>query len=240
MKIRSVERKVAVGEILAVLMMHKGWSQSKLSTMSGVSQPAINRILRLTNPEEGMIRRPHDSTLKKLCDALNVSLDQIVGDSPLTPREIGSRSGAILRVSDVPLVDLETIGLMGCIENYQYNGIKTWLSCPIQHSERTFAFKIVTDEMGGVVNGYNPGDIVFIDPLVIAEKNDCVMVRRNDCDIVFRQLQIIDGGIYLSVINPIHHDLLCPFDGCEIVGTAIVVCRIRESSLIQNLSIKNK
>lgn len=58
---------------LAKLRKQKGWSQEKLAAESGVS---YNTIIKL---ERGRIRNPKIETMVKLAEALEVSLDTLVG-----------------------------------------------------------------------------------------------------------------------------------------------------------------
>ena len=61
---------------LVKLRKQKGWSQEKLATESGIS---YNTLIKL---ERGGIVNPKIETVIKLADALNVSLDELVGRKP--------------------------------------------------------------------------------------------------------------------------------------------------------------
>lgn len=58
---------------LVKLRKQKGWSQEKLATESSIS---YNTLIKL---ERGGILNPKIETVIKLADALNVSLDELVG-----------------------------------------------------------------------------------------------------------------------------------------------------------------
>jgi len=64
------------GKILAALRDKKGWSQSDLADNSGVSRVMIGKYER----DEAV---PSIDAAKKIADALNVSLDQLVGEVSL-------------------------------------------------------------------------------------------------------------------------------------------------------------
>lgn len=61
---------------LVKLRKQKGWSQEKLATVSGIS---YNTLIKL---ERGGIVNPKIETVVKLAEALNVSLDDLVGRKP--------------------------------------------------------------------------------------------------------------------------------------------------------------
>lgn len=61
---------------LVKLRKQKGWSQERLATESGIS---YNTLIKL---ERGGIVNPKIETVIKLADALNVSLDELVGRKP--------------------------------------------------------------------------------------------------------------------------------------------------------------
>lgn len=69
---RPYSRAMDIGKRLDEAMKAKGIrSQSELSRKSGVPQPTINRILKGTTPN------PDLSTIKKLCEALGVTVQQL-------------------------------------------------------------------------------------------------------------------------------------------------------------------
>lgn len=73
---RTYSRAMDIGKRLDEAMKAKGIrSQSELSRKSGVPQPTINRILKGTTPN------PDLSTIRKLCDALGVTVQQLT-DTP--------------------------------------------------------------------------------------------------------------------------------------------------------------
>jgi transcriptional regulator with XRE-family HTH domain len=58
---------------LVTLRKQKGWSQEKLAQEAGIS---YNTLIKL---ERNGIKNPKIETVIKLADALNVSLDKLVG-----------------------------------------------------------------------------------------------------------------------------------------------------------------
>ena len=219
-----------IGKVLALLMLYRGWSQSRLSEISGVSQPAINRILNKANHDCAGHRSPHVSTIKKLCEAFAITEEQLLGREPLTPRNIGERPGFILNVADVPLLNIEHLDFSGNSNLHARSAETRWLGCPVMHSDRTFAFPVSSNEMGGLWPSYMPGDVVYIDPEVSPDVGSDVLAVAPDNQKIFRRLHFFDGCLFLGAINPRYLHKLLRMDDCSIIGTAIVTCRIRNRS----------
>ena len=62
------------GERVKMFRILAGWSQSELAKRAGVSRPII------TNVENGKHAGVHVENARKIARALNVTLDQLVGD----------------------------------------------------------------------------------------------------------------------------------------------------------------
>lgn len=58
---------------LKYLRKEKGWSQQKLAQEAGLSLTGITKM------EQGITTDPVISSLRKIADALGVSLDQVIG-----------------------------------------------------------------------------------------------------------------------------------------------------------------
>ncbi len=72
-----------VSDRLKEVRERKGWTQNHLADISGVPQPSIWRL------EKGLILNPKSSLLRKLADALEVSMEYLVaGDQSVSFDEI--------------------------------------------------------------------------------------------------------------------------------------------------------
>jgi len=82
---------------------------------------------------------------------------------------------------------------------------ESWILCPVQHSSRTFALKVVGQSMQspGEKRSFDDGDIIHVDPEVPANNNSLVVVRV-DCDneATFKQLIVESGRHFLKALNP--------------------------------------
>ncbi|QKJ87437.1 helix-turn-helix domain-containing protein [Paramixta manurensis] len=73
---------------------------------------------------------------------------------------------------------------------------------------------------------FEPGDIIYIDPSQRQKINGKFVIARlvNENSTTFKQLQIIDGKIYLQALNP-NYTPEMKFthvnQDCEIIGTVV-------------------
>ena len=82
---------------------------------------------------------------------------------------------------------------------------ESWILCPVQHSSRTFALKVVGQSMQspGEKRSFDDGDIIHVDPEVPANNNSLVVVRvDSDNEATFKQLIVESGRHFLKALNP--------------------------------------
>lgn len=76
------------------IMSYCGLNDYKLSEVSGVPRETINSIL------SGLAQKPNDTTVKKLANVFNVSIDQMKGIKPIDLKEIENS----MSVKKIPLL----------------------------------------------------------------------------------------------------------------------------------------
>ena len=171
-----------VAEILEALMNKHRLNQTELSSRSGVSQPAINRILN----ERSKAKNPRKETLQKIAGVLGVTPEQLTGQEPIAIRMMAH--GA------VPIMGWESL------TNRATGQHSVWLACPVDHSDLTFALTVQGEAMIGN-DGYREGEIIFIDPGVIpTHGKDVVLVTAGTA--LFRRMVITQEGRFLKTLNP--------------------------------------
>jgi SOS-response transcriptional repressor LexA len=171
-----------VAEILEALMNKHRLNQTELSSRSGVSQPAINRILN----ERSKAKNPRKETLQKIAGVLGVTPEQLTGQEPISIRMMAH--GA------VPIMGWESL------TNRATGQHSVWLACPVDHSDLTFALTVQGEAMIGN-DGYREGEIIFIDPGVIpTHGKDVVLVTAGTA--LFRRMVITQEGRFLKTLNP--------------------------------------
>ncbi|MFY9328449.1 MAG: helix-turn-helix transcriptional regulator, partial [Georgfuchsia sp.] len=116
-----------VAEILEALMDKQSLNQTDLAHRSGVSQPAINRILK----ERSKAKKPRRETLEKIGGVLGVTPEQLTGQDPISVR--------LFDKGAVPIGRWETM------THTQHPGDippGRALICPIPHSDMSFALPV--------------------------------------------------------------------------------------------------
>jgi SOS-response transcriptional repressor LexA len=174
-----------VAEILEALMSKHRLNQTELAHRSGVSQPAINRILR----ERSKAKHPRQETLEKLAAELGVTPDQLAGREPISAHMLAS--GVVPVLSWEQLLPADPPG----------DGVQSaWLACPVEHSDETFALPVLGEAMNGN-DGYREGEILFVDPRVPAAHGKDVVVLNGETAL-FRRLVLTPEGRFLKTLNP--------------------------------------
>jgi len=174
-----------VAEILEALMSKHRLNQTELAHRSGVSQPAINRILR----ERSKAKHPRQDTLEKLSAELGVTPDQLAGREPISAHMLAS--GVVPVLSWEQLLPTDSPG---------DGGQSAWLACPIEHSDETFVLPVLGEAMNGN-DGYREGEILFVDPRVPAAHGKDVVVLNGETAL-FRRLVVTPEGPFLKTLNP--------------------------------------
>jgi transcriptional regulator with XRE-family HTH domain len=136
-----------VAEILEALMDKHSLNQTDLANRSGVSQPAINRILK----ERSKAKKPRRETLEKIGGVLGVTPEQLTGQDPIS-----------VRLFDKGCCTHRTLGNA---DSYPHIGRHfapgRALICPIPHSDMSFALPVIGEAMVGD-DGYREGDVIFL------------------------------------------------------------------------------
>lgn len=197
-----------VAEILEALMNKRRLNQTELSNRSGVSQPAINRILN----ERSKAKAPRKETLRKIAGVLGVTPGQLTGQEPLPSR--------MMAYGAVPVMDWENL------TNSATSRQTAWMACPVAHSDLTFALPVSSEAMSGN-DGYREGEIIFIDPGVTpAHGKDIVLITGGAS--LFRRMMITQEGRFLKTVNSTWPVPIIPLpDDAIICGTVIFSGSIR-------------
>lgn len=84
---RDARLRPSFAERLKELRQARGWTQDELAAVSGVTQAQISRL------EAGVQLDPRASTLERLADAFDMTLDVLVGRS--APAQVGQPRGTL-------------------------------------------------------------------------------------------------------------------------------------------------
>ncbi|WP_146153238.1 LexA family transcriptional regulator [Paraburkholderia fungorum] len=88
------------------------------------------------------------------------------------------------------------------VDTFAQKDAQEWLDCPVPHATSSFCISNDSDAMDdGTPNGYREGEILFVDPSVIAIPGKDVVVRMLDGKMLFRRLKEDSEGLYLFGLN---------------------------------------
>jgi SOS-response transcriptional repressor LexA len=101
----------------------------------------------------------------------------------------------------VPLISWNRAGTVtDSVDPDRPENAEEWLECPRRNcGPKTFAIRVAGESMEPL---YQHGDIIYVDPDVVAEHGKDVLVRLDDRnDITFKRLVIEDERRYLKPLN---------------------------------------
>ena len=186
-------------------------NQTDLATRSGVSQPAINRILK----ERSRAKKPRRETLEKIGGVLGVSPEQLTGQAPISVR--------LFDKGAVPIGRWETLTQSAQTGDIQLGKA---LVCPVPHSDLSFALPVIGEAMSGD-DGYSEGEVIFVDPGVRpSHGRDVVAVGPKAA--YLRRYTETPEGTFLKALNASWPNPIIPLTSDIILmGTVIFSGRIR-------------
>ena len=200
-----------VAEILEALMDKQSLNQTDLAHRSGVSQPAINRILK----ERSKAKKPRRETLEKIGGVLGVTPEQLTGQDPIS-----------VRLFDKGAVPIGRWEMLTHTPHMGEISLGRALICPVPHSDMSFALPVIGEAMVGD-DGYREGDLIFIDPVVKPAHGRDVVAVSPKAGLLRRYIETPEGQ-FLKALNPSWPNPILPLTSDIIVmGTVIFSGRIR-------------
>lgn len=115
-------KKNQLAKNLKRLIFEQNITPTQLSRVTAVPQPTIQRIIA------GATQRPHISSLEPIAAHFSITIDQLLGDSPLSDSQEPGPALSKLGVNRIPLL------------NWSYEDIEQWLSNPCTQAHRTLIF----------------------------------------------------------------------------------------------------
>ncbi len=183
---RAIDRLAATHEL----------SASGLARRAGLDPTTFNKSKRTTG--EGKLRWPSTESISKVLEATGASLTEFVG---LIGE--GAGPGAFQRV---PVIGYAQAGSAGYFTDAGYPAGSGWdeLMFPDLGDPSAYALEIAGDSMEPV---YRDGDTIIVSPAAQIRRNDRVVVRTRDGEVMAKQLiRETATKVELLSINRAHPD----------------------------------
>ena len=202
-------KKMHVGHRIRELRTREKWSVAKLATLAGVDPGFLSRL------ERG-ISSYSPETLKKLADALGMTVAELHGTQPtLAAAPIGKRR--------VPIVDSVQAGTWTEVYPNLADGVfREYMLVDRRYSERTFAMRVRGDSMSP---RFNEGDVIVVDPGKAPAPGSFVVAINGDGEAVLKQFAARghdDSGreiFELIPLNPLYAPTRSDRVEIRIIGT---------------------
>lgn len=171
------------------LRKKRGMSQASLADACGWDSAS-----RIGNYEAGT-REPSLSDLETLANALGVTTAALLGFDNASPAP--DPHGMVWLISWV-----KAGSLCDAEDPYPPGKGEMQIPCPVPHSPMTYALRVDGPSMDdGTPDGYQDGEIIFVDPGVGARHNSDVIARTPEGKATFKRLQETAEGRYLIALN---------------------------------------
>ncbi len=202
--------RVTIGARIKQARRQQGLNQAELSQLCGWSEfPA-----RISNYERGK-REPKSEDLRKLANALSVSIDWFYKstDQTLSVQESRLRYGT---ANMVPMLSWDQV--IPYLQNQALKQDIDSIPVPSQFGTNCFGLLVDGDSMESTQGtSFLHGSHIVVDPDADAQPNDYVLVKTGQDQIVFKQLTSDMGKCYLKPLNP-RYPLTEMTDTMQVIG----------------------
>ena len=201
----------------------KVMTQEGLGKASGISQTTVADI------ERG--RNKGTKHIVALAKALRVSIEWLNDDKGEMRPDAGQQANteSIEIKGHVPLISWVTAGKFCNVEDpYEVGDAEEWLPCPVKHSSKTYALRVIGDSMlnPGDEYSFKTGDIIFVDPEREYVHRSLVILRLDDENqATFKRLLIDGERRMLEALNPSWPDRITEISG-NVTICGVVVAKM--------------
>jgi phage repressor protein C with HTH and peptisase S24 domain len=198
----------------------KKLSPSRLAREAGLDPTSFNKSKRFTGA--GRPRWPSTESIAKALRATGITLADfiaLVEDRPLNAVEIQTRFKPGVR--NVPLLGLAQAGVGGFFDDGGFPAGHGWdqISFPATDDDMIYALEVSGNSMEPL---YREGDIIILQPGANIRRNDRIVVRTNDGEVMAKELvRKTASVIELKSLNPEHADLKIPLDAIDWVARIV-------------------
>lgn len=186
-------------------------TQKALGDAAGISQTTVADI------ERG--RNKGTKHIVDIAKALKVAIEWLnSGKGEMRPdANLLANTEPVAIKGQVPLISWVTAGKFCNVENpYEVGDAEKWLDCPVKHSSKTYALRVIGDSMlsPGDEYSFSTGDIIFVDAEREYFHRSLVIVRLDDKNqATFKRLLIDGERRMLEALNPSWPDRITEISG---------------------------
>lgn len=137
---------------------------------------------------------------------------------------VGEPAGGYLALGTVPVISWVQAGEWSeAVDNYLPGDADEWISCPVAHSEQSYALRVQGSSMEPK---FTDKEIIVVDPERDPGTGSFVIAKKTDSnEVTFKQLAIDAGSYYLVALNPDWPDRYIKMsENWHICG--VVICKI--------------
>ncbi|WP_233264461.1 S24 family peptidase [Grimontia hollisae] len=220
------EEIMTLGDRIKKRRSQLGLTQGELASMVAKRVPSMKfSRVSLSNIELGIQNSVKDVVLLALVDFLKCNANWLVlGTGPIefVPGEGFTNNQEPVGVTVCPFLTWEQANQYaetGRLPSDDFEHI----ACPSKCGKSTFIVKVRGDSM---TPRFEEGDLIFVDPDSIEPTHGKLVIAKFEgvSDITFRQLQSIDGNLFLTALNasyPPGIKYVNASQNCRIIGTVV-------------------
>ena len=188
-----------------------GYSASGLAKKAGLDPTSFNRSKRLG--PDGRPRWPSTESIAKILNVTGASVEEFI--ALLDPKTARSAR------KPVPLIGFAEAGAGGYFDDGGFPVGSGWDAIPFPHvqDEHAYALEVSGDSMEPL---YRRGDILVVSPGAPVRKNDRVIVKTKDGEVLVKELKRKSGkSVELRSLNPAHKDRTLPAADVEWIARIV-------------------
>jgi SOS-response transcriptional repressor LexA len=181
---------MTLGQRVQAIRNELGMSQEEMAERAGISANALRTI----EQDRG---NPTAATLTRLCSILNVSIDWLLGLSPVKQYDI-----TVMRGSEtIPLFSISALESISQVQAWK--GAKN-VEVLLRSGVENFAVRIENNSM---FPDFKSGDVALVKLADSAEFDGQTCVVTFDCQTLLRKFYPKNGKILLKANNPDYKDM---------------------------------
>lgn len=199
-----------IRKILSELMEKNSITEAELARRTQVPPATVNRLMAGATPD------PRLTTVRPLARYFNVSIDQLIGDEPLTSLRLNEK------FNFVPIIPWEKVpNSSEFIKDLNFDSWPEWEPISIKVSKQAFALTVSQRTLG---TPFIYKALLIIDPDKEPQDGDYVIVHHLQNDSIILKQLVIDGkDKWLNAPSENIQSILMN-DDYKICGVIVRVC----------------